>query len=186
MAAPDPLASATTVLIHWHFAKILETDQVFTTPLHSWDDGLQGAAHLRRGPAQWDDGMGPLPARSLVSPLPYDSLAVHRSRSAFRLRPLCGTLVEAPCAVDDLAVGFPEFCLGFRARLPSALPLPHLLPRLWEYSVRDEFLASPEPGRLLRIFACFVAEIGPHKFDRPRRFQLHLRLLSSPRRLRSL
>ena len=51
---------------------------------------------------------------------------------------------------------------------------------------RRVFAASPEPGHSLRIFACFVAEIGPHRSDRPRRFQLHLRLLSSPRRLRSL
>ena len=42
MVVPDPLASAAAVLICWCFAKILETDQVFTAPLHGWDDGLQG------------------------------------------------------------------------------------------------------------------------------------------------
>ena len=97
-------------------------------------------APLRRGPAQQDDGMGPLPAPGLAGPPPYGSSAVNRSCSALRLCLLSGTLVEMPCAADSLAVMFSEFCLGFRARLPPALPLPHLLPQLWKSSVRDEFL----------------------------------------------
>ena len=41
-AATDPLANAAAALIRGRFAKLLETSQVFTTPLHGWDDGLHG------------------------------------------------------------------------------------------------------------------------------------------------
>ena len=98
------------------------------------------AVHLRRRPAQWDGGMSPLPAYGLPRLQSYDPLTACRSRSLLRLLALRGTLVRTPRGLDDPAAGLPGLCLGFRARPTSALPLPHLSPRLWEISGRVGFL----------------------------------------------
>ena len=84
--------------------------------------------------------MSPLPAYGLPRLQSYDPLTACRSRSLLRLLTLRETLVRTPRGLDDPAAGLPGLCLGFRARPTSALPLPHLSPRLWEISGRVGFL----------------------------------------------